>query len=360
MLRSTWHAGLRGAVQRADAAAVDERVHLHRDARRPALLVRRDGLGDLRDDPVAQEVRARRAPCGAPGPAEAGEEVEHVGDVGAEVLVAGEEAEVGVQPRGVGVVVAGADVDVVAHAVALAAHDEQALGVRLQRRVPVDDVDAGLLQRARPADVRALVEAGLELHEADRLLAALGRADERGHERRVVRRAVDGHLDRQDVGVLGRLLDEALDRAREGVVGVVDEDVAVAHRREDVGRAALLALQPRLRDRRPGRIAQVAEARQLDDLPQVVEVEQALDVVGLVLVDLERLDQPRAQLRAPCPPRAPRARPRRSAGGAAPARPRRAGRRPRRRPRGRRRGSPGTSRGRGSPCPGTGGRGAQR
>ena len=73
-------------------------------------------------------------------------------------------------------VVAGADVDVVAHAVALAAHDEDALRVGLQRRVAVDDVHARLLQRARPPDVRALVEARLELHQAHRLLAALGRA----------------------------------------------------------------------------------------------------------------------------------------------------------------------------------------
>jgi hypothetical protein len=69
------------------------------------------------------------------------------------------------------VVVAGADVHVVAHAVALAAHDEHALGVGLQRRLAVDDVHAGLLQRLGPVDVHALVEARLQLDQADRLLA---------------------------------------------------------------------------------------------------------------------------------------------------------------------------------------------
>ena len=159
-------------------------------------------------------------------------------------------------------VVAGADVDVVAHAVALAAHDEDALRVRLQPRVAVDDVHAGLLERARPGDVRALVEARLELDHADRLLAALGRADERRDERRVVGRAVHGLLDREHVGVGDRLLDEALDRRRERVVGVVDEDVAAAHLGEEVHALGLLALQARLRDRRPRRVAQLAEAAQ--------------------------------------------------------------------------------------------------
>ena len=194
------------------------------------VLVCGDRALDLGDDPVAQEVRGDEHLAVAARPRVAGEEVEHVGDVGADLLVAREQAEVGVQARGRGVVVAGPDVDVVAHAVALAADDEHALGVRLERREAVDDVDARLLHRARPLDVRALVEARLELHQADRLLAALGGADQRRHERRVVARAVHGLLDREHVGVVDRLLDEALDRGRERVVGVVDEDVAVAHR----------------------------------------------------------------------------------------------------------------------------------
>src|SRR3712207_8413341 len=43
------------------------------------------------------------------------------------------------------------------------------------------------------------VEARLELHEADRLLATLGGADERGHERGVVAGPVDRLLDREHV-----------------------------------------------------------------------------------------------------------------------------------------------------------------
>ena len=164
----------------------------------------------------------------------AGQVVEHLGDVVADLGVGGEEAEVGVDPGRLRVVVAGPDVDVVPHAVALAAGDEDALDVGLQAGDPVDDVDARLLQRPRPADVGALVEARLQLHQADRLLAALRGLDQRRDQRRVGARPVDGLLDREDVRVLDRLADEALDRAGEGVVRVVDEDVALPHRGEDV------------------------------------------------------------------------------------------------------------------------------
>ena len=200
-------------------------------------------LLDLRDDALAH-VRGRDEHLAVPArPGEAGEEVEHVGDVVAELLVARQQAEIRVQARGLGVVVAGADVQVVADAVALAAHDQDALGVRLQRRQAVDDVHARLFQRAAPVDVRALVEARLDLDQAHGLLAALGGADQRGNERRVVARPVHGLLDREHVRVVDRLLDEPLDRAHERVVRVVQQDVALAHRAQHVGLRVLVGLQ---------------------------------------------------------------------------------------------------------------------
>ena len=246
----------------------------------------------------------------------------------------GEQAEVGVQARGRRVVVAGADVHVVAHAVALAAHDEHALGVRLQRGQAVDDVHARLLQRVRPVDVRALVEARLELDQADRLLAALGRADQRRDERRVVARAVHGLLDREHVRVGDRLLDEALDRGGERVVGVVDEQVALAHRAR-----ARRAARPRRRCRRGwvtgvhGSSRSSRVAGQLHDLPQVLEVEQAVDLVDVVAPRPPSARSICSRIAPGSCRRRPRpARPRRSAGGAARPRPPAAGRRPRRRP----------------------------
>ena len=56
----------------------------------------------------------------------AGQDVEQVGDVRADLGSDGEQAEVDVEARRLGVVVAGADVDVAAQAAALAADDERA------------------------------------------------------------------------------------------------------------------------------------------------------------------------------------------------------------------------------------------
>ena len=253
--------------------------------------MRLHGARDLVEDAVAQLVGRGEHLAVVRGAAVAGEVVEHVAHVGADLLVDGEQTEVCVQARRRRVVVARADVHVVAHAVALAAHHQHALGVRLERGLPVDDVHARLLERLGPMDVHALIEAGLELDQRDRLLAALGRVDQRRHERRVVARAVDGQLDREDVRVGDRLLDEALDRGGERNVGVVHEQVAFAHRAEHIGTLVLVAQQTRVRDADERLLAQLAVPGQLDQLPERSHVEQPVDGVDLLWLHSQQADE---------------------------------------------------------------------
>ena len=247
--------------------------------------------GDLGEDALAQLAGRREHLAVVAGPAVAGQVVEHVAHVGADLLVRREEAKVGVKAGGCGVVVAGADVHVVAHPVALATHHQHALGVRLERRLAIDDVHPRLLQCLGPVDVHALVEAGLELDQRDRLLAALGGVDQRRDERRVVARAVDGLLDRQHVGVGDGLLDEALDGGGKGDVGVVDEKIAFTHRAEHVGTLVLAAQQARMRHADDRLLAQLGVPGLAHELPQRAHVEQPVDRVDLLLVDAQQAGQ---------------------------------------------------------------------
>ena len=220
----------------------------------------RGGMADLALDEVeearAEAVRGDEQASERALARQPGQVVEQVGHVGAELGPAGQQAEVHVQPGRLRVVVAGPDMDVAAQPGALAADDERGLRVRLEPDQPVHDVGAGPFQLARPDDVRLLVEAGLDLDQDDDLLAALGGPDQRLDDRRVARRPVEGLLDGQDLGIVGRLGDEPLDRRGERFVRVVDEDVAGADRGEDVGRLVLVGRdEAGRRDRRPGRRA---------------------------------------------------------------------------------------------------------
>ncbi len=156
--------------------------------------------------------------------------------------VAGEQAEIGVLARGLRIVVAGAHVAVAGEAVRLLTNDERELAVRLQPDNAVDDVYAGAFELARPRNVRILVEARLEFDEREHLLAGLCGVDERVDDRRVARRAVERLLDGEHLRVGGRLREERLHRRRERVVRVMQQNVALADRGEDVLRAARLDL----------------------------------------------------------------------------------------------------------------------
>ena len=132
----------RGPVERLDDRDVDERVELEDDPRRAT----GGGVPDLAldevEEPGAQAVRRDEQPPERPLARQAGQDVEQVGDVRAELGPAGQQPEVDVQPRGLRVVVAGPDVDVAAQPGPLAADDERGLGVRLEPDQAVDDVGA--------------------------------------------------------------------------------------------------------------------------------------------------------------------------------------------------------------------------
>src|SRR6201999_3818992 len=91
-----------------------------------------DGAVDLVDERLTQPGRRDQRLALALGAAVAGEGVEQVGALLADLPIGGEEAEVLVEPRVLGVEVAGTDHHVVAHRATLAAHDQDQLGVGLE------------------------------------------------------------------------------------------------------------------------------------------------------------------------------------------------------------------------------------
>ena len=90
-----------------------------------------------------------------------GEEIENVLDGGRNIVVGGEQAEVGVKAGGGRIVIPGSEMNVAANlTVGIIADDEQELGVRFEVHKAVGNLYAGVFKTARPADVGGFVEAG--------------------------------------------------------------------------------------------------------------------------------------------------------------------------------------------------------
>ena len=145
--------------------------------------------------------------------------VEQTDDISGEHRIAREESDIGVEPRGPHVIVAGSDVCVTAQAGSLFPHDERDFRVGLQIDLTNGHVRAGALELGGPMQVPLLVEPRLQLDDARHLLARFRRPDERPDEWCVVADAVHGHLDGDGVRILGTAADEPLDALVEAVYG---------------------------------------------------------------------------------------------------------------------------------------------
>ena len=250
-------------------------------ARRCSRWMRRRSRSRERGRGHGQALHVRRV-------AEAGEGVEERGGVLADGAVGGHEAEVGVDARRLLVVVARPHVDVALDALEAAAHDQADLGVGLVAANAVDDVRPRLLERARPLDVRLLVEARHQLHDDGDLLARLRRPRQRLHDGAVAAGAIQRLLDGEDVGVGGGLRDER-DHRVERLVRMVEEDFAFRHPPEHVGEVERPRLQRR--QRLEGRLAEVLEGGQLHQRKEGPHVQRTAHVVDVRDFDLEPLDQ---------------------------------------------------------------------
>ena len=91
-----------------------------------------------------------------------------------------------------------------------------------------------MLELTRPGDVGLFVEARLDLDDRQHLLAGLCCIDQGVHDGGVTAGAIEGLLDGQDLRVRCCLLDKCLNRCREGVVRVLEEDVLDSDRGQDV------------------------------------------------------------------------------------------------------------------------------
>ena len=213
---------------------------------------------------------------------------EELDGIAAERLALGDEAEVGVELGRLLVVVARTQLRDVLDAVIGLARDAADLGMHLVFAETVDDVAPRLLEALRPLDVVALVEAGAQLEERGDLLAVLGGRDERLGELRLARQAVQGDLDGNDARVESSLFEQLNERVH-ALIGVREQDVAVAHLIHD----AAVAVERRGPSRRERRVRQPGALRlrqAASQPPGEAQVERHDGVVDLAALEAELLE----------------------------------------------------------------------
>ncbi len=93
----------------------------------------------------------------------------------------------------------------------------------LQPDQAVEDLHAGFLQIARPANIGSLVEAGLDLDHDGHFFFG-GGFDQRTYDGRIFAGAIERLLDRKNVWIVRGAFDEADNRAI-GIVGMMQQEM---------------------------------------------------------------------------------------------------------------------------------------
>src|SRR5262249_13100875 len=98
-------------------------------------------------------------------------------------------------------IVASAEMDVLAKAIGIAAHDEQRFAVRLQPDYPIDDVSASFFELPGPADIGGFVETSTQFDQRRDLLAIVCGFDQRLDDGRITAGAIKRNLEREHLRV---------------------------------------------------------------------------------------------------------------------------------------------------------------
>lgn len=89
-------------------------------------------------------------------------------------------------------------------------------------------MDACFFHFSGPSNIVGFVEAGFEFHEDGDLLFVLGGGDEGVEDGGISAGAVEGHFDREDLGIDGGLFEER-NNGMKTFVGVKEKNISLAN-----------------------------------------------------------------------------------------------------------------------------------
>src|ERR1700733_2840701 len=220
------HPGLRSFIKGFNHCLLKQRIHLGDNVRGTASQRVLGFAMDHADGALRQGQRRYQQRSVIVRFRMCSEVIEDTMHAGRDLRVGRQQAEIRVETRGIGIVVAGAEVHIPAgDTVRIVANQHGQLAVRLEPDDAMEDLHPGIFKIARPADVRGFVETSHQLHHDGYFLGlrSLGKGVEHG-------RVGTGAIKRLFHGDYARILRTQLheiDHGIGGVVGVVEQQVMV-------------------------------------------------------------------------------------------------------------------------------------
>ncbi len=271
------HARLGRHIEMADDLAIHQRIAFEDEPPlRPQLGFAPDHLqqsganGDRRDQELAIRFLAGVS----------GQKVEQIAGIIGHLFIIGHEADIGVDSSRDIVVIPAGQMNIALDAIPFTPNDQRHLAMSLQADQPVGHMDAHPLQLLRPLDVGFLIKASLQFNDGRHLLVVQSGLLESLQHRRVIADTIEGRLDSQHVGIIGRLFQQIDDRGK-AVIRVMEQEIALTDNAED---AAAQVLQ-RWRRARGKRFILQIRPLQFVQFRQATEAKGAVGGVDVVGID---------------------------------------------------------------------------
>ena len=289
------HPGLAGFVKRTDDFRIGQRVELGDDMRRFAFNGELGLAGNHVEHALFQGERRMQQFFHAQRLAHADQLAEQLAHVFTQSVVGGQQAVVGVELGVAGVVVAGTQVRVTHDLPRLAAQNQHHLGVGLEADHTIDHHRTGSLQAAGQLQVGLFVKARTQLDHRSHFFTVTCCINQRINDFRVGAAAVQGLAYGQYMRILGSLAKQVDDRGKR-LERVQQQDVLLADHAENV-----LAVLQQLGDRRgERRVLQLRVTVEAGDAEKARQVDRAIDLVQLGLMQAELLEQVVGQMLGAC------------------------------------------------------------
>ena len=225
------HACRAGLVQRINHARFDKRIHLGSNPCRLACFGVCGFLPDAVDDHFVQGKGALIELVQTAGFTQTCDFHKQSVYVGGNLVVVGNDAEVGVDARCALVVVAGTEVGITFEHAVLAADYQCHFGMNFVAEYAVNDVCTCIFKLLRPVDVVGLIKTRHQFDHDGNLFACQRGLHQGAYEFGIAAGAVDGHFDGKDGGVCSGFAYH-VDDGVEGLVRMVQKDGCAAYQFE--------------------------------------------------------------------------------------------------------------------------------
>ena len=273
-------------IKRTDDGFVDEGIHLGDDSCRSALSGDSDFIENGTYQMTVQGKGCQPEIIQFFGACQAGQVQKHFVDFAGDLRMCRQQTEVGIKLCRRRVIIACAEMTIIAVSTLFTADDQRKFGMGFQSHHTIDDLCTGLFELLCPVDILFFIETRFQLDDHDDFFSLAGRGNQCLHQFGCHADAIDRLFDDHDIRIVGGIADE-VDDGFECLEWMVQQDILFFQGIEEVAVIFCIWIDRSL-------IGTEIKGRRFDeieDFGKPYHIDWAIDAVKVIFIQTEFIEQ---------------------------------------------------------------------